>query len=132
MPSRSFSFILAATSAAMLISACGSSDTPVASAQTAPCASAAAARCGTVTVPLDRANPRAGTTTVAYAVVAHRNRAVPSAGAVLFNPGGPGEPAIAHAAEIAEQLAPLLATRDLLLIDPRGTGRSAALSCRVF
>src|SRR5215212_6469982 len=72
------------------------------------------ASCGSVEVPLDRANPAAGTTSVAFALVPRRDEAAPSAGTLLFNPGGPGDPPIAHAADIAEQLAPLLETRDLL------------------
>jgi pimeloyl-ACP methyl ester carboxylesterase len=36
------------------------------------------------------------------------------------------------AGRLAKQFAPLLDTRDLLLVDPRGTGRSAPLGCRAF
>lgn len=46
--------------------------------------------------------------------------------------GGPGENAISAAAIYAAQLAPLLTDRDLLLVDQRGTGRSAALQCDLF
>jgi pimeloyl-ACP methyl ester carboxylesterase len=44
------------------------------------------------------------------------------------NPGGPGSPATSFAAYYSA-FAPLRARRDILLIDPRGTGRSGALSC---
>ena len=54
---------------------------------------------------------------------------MPSEGTILYNPGGPGEAVIAEAAELAEQFAPLLERRDLLLVDPRGTGRSGAIAC---
>jgi pimeloyl-ACP methyl ester carboxylesterase len=90
------------------------------------------ASCGSVEVPLDRGDPAAGTTTVAFALVPRRNRAAPAAGTVLFNPGGPGDAPIAHAGDIAKQFAPLLDTRDLLLVDPRGAGRSAPLGCRAL
>jgi pimeloyl-ACP methyl ester carboxylesterase len=90
------------------------------------------ARCGSVEVPLDRANPAAGTTKVAFALVPRRNRSAPSAGTLLFNPGGPGISGIAQAAKIAGQFAPLLDRRDLLIVDPRGTGRSGALRCQAL
>jgi pimeloyl-ACP methyl ester carboxylesterase len=51
---------------------------------------------------------------------------------VLFNPGGPGISAIGQAAKVAGQFAPLLDRRDLLIIDPRGTGRSGALRCHAL
>jgi pimeloyl-ACP methyl ester carboxylesterase len=120
---------------AAVLAACGGSDpAPKAPGATAlqRCAKVPdlpAARCGTVEVPLDRANPSAGTTTVAFALVPRRDTAAPSAGTLAFNPGGPGDPTIANAAETAKMFAPLLDHRDLLLIDPRGTGRSDALHC---
>jgi pimeloyl-ACP methyl ester carboxylesterase len=99
----------------------------------APCAGLAkiaGARCGTVQVPLDRGNPGLGTTDIGFALLSRRDPATPSEGTVLFNPGGPGVAPIAQAANLAEKFAPLLETRDLLLVDPRGTGRSGALACR--
>src|SRR4051812_12821312 len=50
------------------------------------------ARCATVTVPLDRSNPSAGTIDIAYALLPHTDRTRPSLGTVLPNPGGPGSP----------------------------------------
>jgi pimeloyl-ACP methyl ester carboxylesterase len=67
---------------------------------------------------------------VAFALVPRREATKPSAGTLAFNPGSPGEPTIDHAADTAKMLAPLLDHRDLLLVDPRGTGRSSALHCR--
>jgi pimeloyl-ACP methyl ester carboxylesterase len=90
----------------------------------------AAASSGTVTVPRDRADPSAGTTHVAYRLISRRDRSSPARSTILYNPGGPGEAPIALAAVIAKQLAPLREHRDLLLVDPRGTGRSDALHCR--
>src|SRR4051812_15586001 len=90
------------------------------------------AECGSVEVPLDRANPAAGTTKVAFALLPRRDPSAPAVGTVLFNPGGPGISAIGQAAKIAGQFAPLLDRRDLLIIDPRGTGRSGALRCHAL
>jgi pimeloyl-ACP methyl ester carboxylesterase len=140
MRSRHHTVILAAAllaPAGALLSACGGSDgsatRPAASAVLARCAGVPGlptARCGSVEVPLDRANPAAGTTKVAFALVPRRNASAPSAGTLAFNPGGPGDPTIANAAQTAKMFAPLLDRRDLLLVDPRGTGRSDALHCR--
>src|SRR6188472_3002714 len=87
------------------------------------------ARCGSVTVPLDRANPSAGTIDIAYAVVPRTDASRPALGTIVPNPGGPGESTIAAAGLYTGALAPLRERRDLLLIDPRGTGHSGALSC---
>jgi pimeloyl-ACP methyl ester carboxylesterase len=126
-------------SAAAVISACGGSEQPgspqPAKAGLTRCSDlpgVPSASCGSIVVPLDRGDPAAGTTTVAFALLPRRNRAAPAAGTILFNPGGPGDAPTAHAGDIAKQFAPLLDTRDLLLIDPRGTGRSAPLRCRAF
>jgi pimeloyl-ACP methyl ester carboxylesterase len=111
----------------------GPATQPAATAALARCAGVPdlpTARCGSVEVPLDRANPAAGTTKVAFALVPRRNASAPSAGTLAFNPGGPGDATIANAAETAKMFGPLLDERDLLLVDPRGTGRSDALHCR--
>jgi pimeloyl-ACP methyl ester carboxylesterase len=91
------------------------------------------ARCGHVDVPLDRANPALGTIAVAFAFVPHRDASQPSSGTLLPNPGGPGVAVIGSAeAPYAQAFAPLLDRWDLVLVDPRGTGRSGALACRSF
>lgn len=97
----------------------------------APCQGlGVAASCGTVTVPLDRADPSRGTLDVAYALVQRRDTSTPAASTIAYNPGGPGAATISQAASLAGGLfAPLLDHRDLLLVDVRGTGRSGVLSC---
>src|SRR3954452_23241286 len=86
-------------------------------------------RCGAVTVPLDRSNPAAGTTDVAYALVPRTDTSRPALGTIVPNPGGPGQSTIASAGLYVDALARLRKRRDLLLIDPRGTGQSGALGC---
>jgi pimeloyl-ACP methyl ester carboxylesterase len=93
-------------------------------------AAPAAARSGAVTVPLDRADPATGTTRVAYRLIPRRDRTSPAQATILFNPGGPGQAPIGLAALVRRELAPLFEHRDLLLVDPRGAGRSDALHCR--
>ena len=86
-------------------------------------------QCGTVPVPLDRANPAAGTIDIAYALVPHSDTSRPSLGTVVPNPGGPGGSASGFAGVYLKAFAPLRARRDLLLIDVRGTGQSGPLTC---
>jgi pimeloyl-ACP methyl ester carboxylesterase len=88
------------------------------------------ALCGTITVPLDRSDPAAGTTPVGFTLVPRTDRTRPALGTVTANPGGPGPSTIDLAgAEFAERLGPVLDRRDLLLVDPRGVGRSGPLRC---
>lgn len=88
------------------------------------------ARCGQITVPLDRSDPVAGSTTVAFAVVPRTDTRHPSLGTIVPNPGGPGSSTIDLAGgSFAEALQPLLKRRELLLMDPRGVGRSSPLTC---
>jgi pimeloyl-ACP methyl ester carboxylesterase len=86
-------------------------------------------RCGSVTVPLDRQSASAGTIDIHYALVPHTDPTRPAVGTIVPNPGGPGESTIAEAFLYTRALGPLREDRDLLLIDPRGTGQSGALSC---
>lgn len=99
----------------------------------APCANLPqlpTARCGTVVVPQDRAHPRAGTTTVSYAVVPRTDQSRPTLGTIATNPGGPGGSTIDNAGSLyREALAPVLERRELLLMDTRGVGRSDPLDC---
>jgi pimeloyl-ACP methyl ester carboxylesterase len=90
------------------------------------------AECGFVKVPLFRSRPAGPTINVAYALIRHRDPAVPVArGTVVFNPGGPGGDVIAGAASWTRLFADVLGDHDLLLIDPRGTGRSQSLDCGI-
>ncbi|MFG2004191.1 alpha/beta fold hydrolase [Spirillospora sp. NPDC048911] len=90
------------------------------------------AECGTVRVPLQRARPELGSTTVAYAVIRHRDASRPAKGTVAVNPGGPGDSAIASAQRYVQAFGELLNDHDLLLIDPRGVNRSDPVDCGVF
>ncbi|GAA3167200.1 MULTISPECIES: alpha/beta fold hydrolase [Streptomyces] len=86
--------------------------------------------CGSVKRPLVTGKPRLGTVKVSYAVVRHT---APGAakGTVAVNPGGPGETAVDRTPVFAAGLAGMLRDHDLLLVDPRGTGRSQRLPCGV-
>ncbi|MCR3742632.1 Pimeloyl-ACP methyl ester carboxylesterase [Actinomadura glauciflava] len=93
------------------------------------CVPVARAVCGTVRVPLVRARPDLGSTTVAYTLIGHRDTSRPAEGTVTINPGGPGDSAIASASRYARMFRGLLEDHDLLLVDPRGVNRSDPVTC---
>src|SRR3954454_22099811 len=103
-----------------------------AAAQAPGCVPVPAAECGSVRVPLFRSKPAGPKIDVAYVLVHHRDPALRSArGTVAFNPGGPGAAVIGDAVMWSEAFADLLDDHDLLLIDPRGTGRSPPIRSRL-
>jgi len=87
------------------------------------------AHCGDLTVPLDRADPTAGTTQVAFAVIQRRDASQPSLGTIAYNPGGPGLTVVQNASALAQMFDPLLDRHELLLLDLRGSGLSDQLTC---
>jgi pimeloyl-ACP methyl ester carboxylesterase len=93
----------------------------------APCGRAAALQCGALDVPLDRSGAVGGT--VRLAAVRKVAPSNPTNAAVLGLVGGPGGAAIPFVSDFARLLAPALATRDLLMFDPRGVGASNPISC---
>ncbi|MFI7441450.1 alpha/beta fold hydrolase [Nonomuraea indica] len=107
---------------------------------------AATRRCdGTLTVPLDWSDPSSERITVAFAWLPARNRASNPAtgrapygtagrgtdratGTILANPGGP-LPALPAVPALQRTLGPALDHQNLLVVEPRGMGRSSPLSC---
>ncbi|MDE2398072.1 MAG: alpha/beta fold hydrolase, partial [Burkholderiales bacterium] len=86
------------------------------------------ARCGVLQRPLDPARPAAGSIEIHFAVLpALARRPLPDP--VFFFAGGPGQSAIDLAAQVAALLARFSNRRDIVLVDQRGTGRSAPLDC---
>ena len=86
--------------------------------------------CAHVDVPLDRTGAVAGT--VSLAVTRVRAQINPTNSAVVALAGGPGQAALPLAQDFATALAPLVAQRDLLVFDQRGTGLSGALDCQAL
>jgi pimeloyl-ACP methyl ester carboxylesterase len=83
-----------------------------------------------VAVPLDRTAPVPGT--ISLSVARKLAGPSPSHDAVLALAGGPGQAALPLSKFIAEAIAPALPTRDLIVFDQRGTGRSDPLNCPIF
>jgi pimeloyl-ACP methyl ester carboxylesterase len=86
-------------------------------------------RCGTVDLPLERADPSLGTIPVTFAVRRPNDRSRASQGAIFAVEGGPGYGSIGSARYYVHMLGPLLRTRELVLVDMRGTGHSQAIDC---
>src|SRR5438105_373784 len=92
-----------------------------------PCGLPGGIRCATVRVPLDRSGSVGGT------IGLHVRRIAAPAGnhrkVLIALAGGPGERATAYTLRFQLELAPALRTRDLVVFDQRGLGRSAAIHC---
>src|SRR3984957_4966315 len=87
-----------------------------------------AARCGVLTVPEDRSRPGGATIDLSVAVVPALNRR--AAAALLFLlAGGPGQSATAMYTSLAGAFARVNRNHDIVLVDQRGTGKSAPLAC---
>jgi pimeloyl-ACP methyl ester carboxylesterase len=85
--------------------------------------------CGSIERPLDPEHATRGTITIKYVVVpamARRKIADP----VFMLAGGPGQSAVAIAAQAMPLFARLNNRRDIVFVDQRGTGGSAPLVCQ--
>ncbi len=86
-----------------------------------------AARCGALTVPEDRSQPGGATIDLSIAVVPALNRR--AAAPLFLLAGGPGQGATAMYASYAGAFTRLNRNHDIVLVDQRGTGKSAPLAC---
>ncbi len=135
---RRWSGAILATTASLLVPVAGGSRaaaTPLPALAPPPpitwsaCPSQAGYRCGTVMVPVDYEQPKGPTISVP---VIEKPAADPAAsrGALLFNPGGPGESGVlihpVLAALVPKQVSDDF---DLVSFDERGTGASDGLLC---
>ncbi len=85
--------------------------------------------CGTLRRPLDPAGQVPGTIEIAFAWLPHSDARRRATGTIVAVEGGPGYPSIGSRALYRGLYAPLLATRDLLVVDNRGTGASDVIRC---
>jgi pimeloyl-ACP methyl ester carboxylesterase len=106
---------------------------PSAAARTVlfPCKDAPGGLCGRVRVPLDRSEPSRGTVPIFFEYYLHQDPG-PAHEAILVTEGGPGfsvtqDPFIGGF--YRDMFDPLMANRDLILLDQRGVGRSRAIDC---
>lgn len=89
-----------------------------------------AAQCGELEVPEDRSKPQ-GRKIKIFVAVLPANTLTPKPDPFVILAGGPGQGA-SHLGPFAARLTDLRRTRDVVLIDQRGTGRSSPLTCDAF
>ncbi len=93
-----------------------------------PCQASPLAWCTRINVPLDYRDPAAGHIKLGFQwYPATSGRAV---GTILAVQGGPGYPTTDYAVDYRGTFRPLLARRNLLLVNLRGTGNSSAFLCK--
>ncbi len=93
----------------------------------APCGHSTEFGCGHLTVALDPSGAYPGTITLA--IRRHRAPAGDEKTAVIALAGGPGQAGLPFAEQSLNLLGSIVATRDLIVFDTRGTGSSHPLSC---
>jgi pimeloyl-ACP methyl ester carboxylesterase len=126
-PMRSHRLLIAAAMVALAAAA-----PSVAGAQappTQPCPKIRDARCGSVTVPLDRRMPAGPTLSVGFILLPHSDTSKPPLEPLFVIPGGPGDAASNVVDPARHNFAALRGRRDVVLVDPRGAGRSGAIDC---
>jgi pimeloyl-ACP methyl ester carboxylesterase len=96
--------------------------TPAAAAERCP----HGAQCAQLTVPLDHTGATPGSLTLAYARIPATGTAT---GTLVALTGGPGQPGIPFASQLAGELASVRSGYDLVVPDMRGTGDSSAVHC---
>jgi pimeloyl-ACP methyl ester carboxylesterase len=92
-----------------------------------PCEEVDGAWCGSLMVPFDRADPAAGTIGVNFEWYPAGQA---PAGTIVAMEGGPGYPSTGSRDYYLELFTPLQRSRNLLLVDNRGTGGSGLINCR--
>ena len=92
-----------------------------------PCETNADQDCGTLTVPVDYADPGGETLELSLLRVPASGARV---GSMVVNPGGPGARGTSYAAAAGQVFRePLLESFDIVGFDPRGVGRSDPVDC---
>ena len=126
-------FAHALAACAIVLAGCSPGTSPQRSIELAECRLprlATAAQCTTIEVPEDRAKPD-GRKLAIFVAVLKANTLSPKPDPLLIVAGGPGQAASALA-PFASRLIEVRRTRDVVLVDQRGTGRSAPLDCAAF
>lgn len=122
---------VAAAAAALVVPWAAAQTAAQAPAALEPCRLAGVehgALCGRLLRPLDPAQPAGRMIELQFAVLpalARNKKPDP----IFFFAGGPGQSAIDLAGPLSQRLARFSNQRDIVLIDQRGTGRSAPLKC---
>jgi pimeloyl-ACP methyl ester carboxylesterase len=127
--------ILGPAAGALVLASLGAGPIPAAASQPpavyrpCPVGTPAGARCGTVTVPLDRLDPGGATIRIAFEFHPATASARQPVSTIVSSNGGPGVSNIASAGFWLDRLRPLLGRHNFLAVDHRGIGASQAIDC---
>jgi pimeloyl-ACP methyl ester carboxylesterase len=125
--------VLATLAGALALGACSGDTSQTRTIELADCRLpklATAARCGWLEVPENRSKAD-GRSIRLFAAVLPANTLSPKPDPLLILAGGPGQSATSLAT-FASRLVEVRRTRDVVLVDQRGTGRSSPLECAAF
>jgi pimeloyl-ACP methyl ester carboxylesterase len=112
------------------VAAAAALPTRVGSVPVRPCPGVdARAVCGSLARAWDPTGAVPGRVRVGFALVVASDTGRPALGTVVAQEGGPGYPSIGSSSYYLGLYRPLLGRRNLLMVDQRGTGRSAAIDC---
>ncbi|MHB1999060.1 MAG: alpha/beta fold hydrolase [Solirubrobacteraceae bacterium] len=95
-----------------------------------PCPHTLQLACGHLNVPLNPSQPSGPS--IRLTIRRHRAPLGPAKSAVVALAGGPGQAAVPFTQTFEEVLGPILASRDLIVYDQRGTGSSHPLRCHAI
>jgi pimeloyl-ACP methyl ester carboxylesterase len=94
-----------------------------------PCESEYGGYCGSISQPLDRSGQIPAQITIGFEFYPHTDTSQAPLGVILAQEGGPGYSTTGSRDGYVRLFQPLRDRRDILLVDKRGTGRSAAINC---
>jgi pimeloyl-ACP methyl ester carboxylesterase len=117
---------LAPVLAAALVLAALSGPAPAGAARLKTCKGQADFECGTLDVPLDHWGSVPGTIPLHYAIQRRHRAGQPI---LIALSGGPGQSSIGAAGALEGTFAPALRRYRMVVLDQRGTGKSAVLDC---
>jgi pimeloyl-ACP methyl ester carboxylesterase len=120
---------MGARAALVALTMLGLAAAPASAAPLKRCRGEPGARCGAIRVPVHRSDPTGPKLTVRFRVYPRRDRSRPALKPIVAAEGGPGYSTIESASGYELMLRPLLARRDMIVMDNRGTGRSGAIDC---
>lgn len=121
-PPRARRVLLSALAAALAVPAAAAAQSPITFTS---CAGLRGFQCGTLTVPVDRADPAQGTVALQVRRLPHQGTL---RGTIVFLAGGPGQSAISPGGDLEQQLRANAPGHEVVAFDQRGTG-AGALRC---
>ena len=114
----------------LLASAARAQSITVGSLTLTPCRHQYNGYCGSLSRPIDPTGQVPGQINIGFEFYPHTDNTTPPQGAIAAQEGGPGYSTTGSRDGYVRLFTPLRTHRDIVLIDKRGTGRSAAIDCK--